>query len=423
MYGIKEVTELREKRRALRAKAEAILDVATDKSRNLSETEQREFDGYLDEVKRLDLEIASHATRGARTLEDTDGHDDDGMPIVKGRDGGNNGASRILTRDQSFASAVGAGDPQYRSLGFGQMMRALLAGAKTPLERRALAEGSDSAGGYTVPEILFARIIDRLRTVSTVFRAGASTVPLTSSESSFAFVASDPTPSWKAENVQMDITDPTFGRIIFYPRTCVCLVLASRELLEDSINIETGLEMIFAKTMANEIDRVALVGKGSDNEPTGLRLRSIGVVDMGASGASLTNYNPLVDLQQTLADNNAQPTTAMIMAPRTAASLSKLQDQVDQPLRRPDSLVGLPFFPTTQVGVTDVVTDTTHSDASRVYAGAWPDLVIGLRSEMRVEVLRERFIDYYQVGFLAHMRLDIALYHEKSFAQLINIRG
>ena len=47
---------------------------------------------------------------------------------------------------------------------------------ETKLTREAIA---DSAGGYTVPEVLASRFIDRTRNAMVVMRAGAQTVPMT----------------------------------------------------------------------------------------------------------------------------------------------------------------------------------------------------------------------------------------------------
>jgi HK97 family phage major capsid protein len=53
--------------------------------------------------------------------------------------------------------------PEYERLRFGDFLRAMITGAKNDLEKRALAEGTDSAGGYSVPDIVLSRFIDKLR--------------------------------------------------------------------------------------------------------------------------------------------------------------------------------------------------------------------------------------------------------------------
>ena len=49
--------------------------------------------------------------------------------------------------------------------------------------------------------------------------------------------------------------------------------------------------------------------------------------------------------------------------------------------------------------------------------------MIGMRNEIRVEVLRERFADTHQYAFVAHMRFDIAIAHAASFHKISGITG
>ena len=75
----------------------------------------------------------------------------------------------------------------------------------------ALSEGTDSAGGYTVPTVLSAQLIDMLRADSVVMAAGAQSVPMARDNLSFAKVASDPVPAFRAEAAAIAESDPTFS--------------------------------------------------------------------------------------------------------------------------------------------------------------------------------------------------------------------
>lgn len=113
----------------------------------------------------------------------------------------------MLKPDQSVRSYLQDNglikQPDFRDVRFGQLLRAMLLGPKTDLERRALAEGTDSAGGYSVPDITLARFIDLLQAAQVVMRAGAQTVPLTSDRTTIARTASDPTIAWRNENAEI----------------------------------------------------------------------------------------------------------------------------------------------------------------------------------------------------------------------------
>jgi HK97 family phage major capsid protein len=64
----------------------------------------------------------------------------------------------------------------------GRLVRGMATGRwdDADLERRALAEGTDSAGGFLTPEVLASNVIDRVRDAARVMEAGATTVPLDS---------------------------------------------------------------------------------------------------------------------------------------------------------------------------------------------------------------------------------------------------
>ena len=49
------------------------------------------------------------------------------------------------------------------------------------------------------------------------------------------------------------------------------------------------------------------------------------------------------------------------------------------------------------------------------------DLVIGVRSQFRLEVLRERYSNNFQFGFLGHLRADVQVWHPESFAMVVGI--
>src|SRR4051794_21225602 len=80
------------------------------------------------------------------------------------------------------------------------------------IERRALSEGTDSAGGCLTPEILSGRLIDRVRNAGRVFQAGATVVPLDSDTVNIARLVSGVTPSWKTEGSAVTVSDMVFDR-------------------------------------------------------------------------------------------------------------------------------------------------------------------------------------------------------------------
>lgn len=301
----------------------------------------------------------------------------------------------------------------------GEAAVAMLTGNGRPVVKNALSEGTDSAGGFTVPSATLTNFYDKMRAKNRVVQAGARTIKLTTDETTIARVSGDPTVQWHKENEQEADSDITFEGAVFKPKTLMILVVASRELIADSVNINRAMESVFAGSVAAAVDQGILFGSNTNGEMKGLTSYNIGQVDMGTDGAALTDYDPLVQAYRNMLDSNASSPTAYLMAPREWETLATLKDANNRYLDRPQALDGIPLYDTTHIP-----TDETHgtaSNASRIVTGNWNELVIGLRQQMRIELLREKYADSYQFGFLVHMRVDALPAHDKSFAQITGI--
>ncbi|MEF2557599.1 phage major capsid protein [Aurantimonas sp. C2-5-R2] len=322
-----------------------------------------------------------------------------------------------LRSGQSFTDYTRerAGEDEFGGVSTGAYLRAMVLGPKGDVERRALAEGTDSSGGYTVPDILSARMIDRLRAASVVFRAGAQTVPLASDQNYIAKVATDPAPGWRNENALVAESDPTFGRVALTPRSLMVMVRVSRELLEDSLNMETILPQIMAAAMAGELDRVALLGSGTAPEPRGV-VNFTGLTANAFAGGALSGYGALITARTALRTANSDA-TGYVMAPRDDGTLAGLTATDGQPLQVPPAIAGVPILTTTAIPVNGGV----GTNESSIIAGDWSRLMVGIRSELRIEVLKERFADVNQYAFVAHLRADVAAEQEAAFTVLDGI--
>jgi HK97 family phage major capsid protein len=306
-------------------------------------------------------------------------------------------------------------DSVYDNLSDGALYRAILLGPKTELERRALSEGSDGAGGVTVPTIVASQMIDKLRSASVVIQAGAQTVPLQSDQQKIARLASDPSPAFRDENAAITESDPTFDSVTFLPRSLALMIKISRELYEDSLNLERELPRIMATALAKEVDKICLLGTGSAPQPRGV-LNTTGV-GATALGGGLTSFAPLLVAQTGIVTANAGATTPVIGHPREFGDLAALSDSTGQPLRKPDALDGIPMLSTTAIPVDG----GGGSNESTLFLGNWSNLMIGIRSGVRVEVLKERFAENHQLGLVAHMRADVQLQHPAAFWKITGI--
>jgi HK97 family phage major capsid protein/HK97 family phage prohead protease len=345
-------------------------------------------------------------------------------PVVTDRAAPDTAEVRVLGRGDSFRSWVEERTrhpKEYGTLRLGDCLRAMVTGPRTELEKRVLAEGTDSAGGFSVPDILMARWIDRLRNALVIVQAGAQTVPLTSDVVKIARLASDPTAAWRSENAAVAESDPAFEAVTFTPRSLDVFFKTSRELLEDSINIGEMLEAALVRSFAVEVDRVCLFGTGTPPQPRGLRTTTnVNEVSQGTNGAALTSYDPILDLLALLWADNVTMVDTAIMAPRTLATIAKLKEATtNAPLARPSVLAPWRFLQTANVSIAE--TQGSASNASTLFMGDWTQMLLGIRTEMTVEVARELFRGTYQYGFFGHLRMDVQVTHPESFGRLIGI--
>ena len=415
--------ELFARKNAAGAFTNALLEKGKASESSYGDDERAAVEYVIERAERIAKEIRARTQSGKHGPRSTalfggggdDAREDSGWRTAEGT------PVPVLKAGERLADCAAAGGRgvEYGAAGeglrFPQMLRAMVLGPRSEAERRALSEGTDSTGGFTVNPRLSAQVIDRLRAKSRVIQAGALTVPLTTMTEKIARLASDPTASWHTENSQESDNTPTFEQVTFTARTMISIVRASREMLEDSVNAEEALMNAFAMAMSTELDRAALYGTGVAPQPSGLSVVS-GVGQVLVT-TTLANYDPLLDGVQKILEANAGMPSAGILHPRIAVVLSKLKDTTNQPMQKPDMIAKLPLLETTQVNLDEGGSPA----ATSIFLGDWSEMMIGVRAALRVEVLRERYADFHQYGFVAHLRADIQLKHPGAFCRVMAV--
>jgi HK97 family phage major capsid protein len=426
----------REKRQALGQKfdeMQAILATAKSEHRDLTNVEAARFDVLDAEVQGLGVvyEGRSREERVQRLDErlsqivnphrvanfgQSEAASEEWRDVHSGK------AVRLLSKGESLTEyrirQNGDRVPEY---GIGTICRALALGAQSDLEKRALGESTASAGGYLVPAITSSQLIDAMRARSAVFQAGARVIDLGESVVNIARVATDPVAAWRNEAAAFAESDTVFDSITFTSRALGFYFKVSRELLQDAVNLDQAITNVIAGAMAAALDQGCLNGSGTAPAIKGVaNITGVGSVSMGTNGAALANYDPFIDAAKLLLDANAPMPGAYVMATRTYAACAKLkQATTNAPLDKPELIRGIPFIPTTRLGVAE--SQGTANNASRVILGDWPQMLVGTRLPVTVSTLVERFADTGQVGYLAFARYDMQLAHAAAFAQIVGI--
>jgi HK97 family phage major capsid protein len=404
--------------------AEQIINRTKAAKGELAGTDLAQYNGLIARLKDLDAQIERMSKIGASAWSPqiTTTHIPVVQPTAMGRT--EDGKSLpIFGKGQSVAAYARQemGSSEDGEITLGGVCRAMAIGGGSPAVRNALSIGTDSAGGYTVPVLLSATLIDALRARCTVFTAGAQTLVLDGGKSTtLAAISGDPTAAWKSEGAAVATSDMTFSPVTLTPKTLAVIVTASRELVDDSINLDQALTISIAAAFAQELDRVALLGSGTAPQPKGIvNVAGIGSYSMGTNGAAIANYDPFVQALAILRGANAQDPTAVIINPRTDLEINLLKDSQNRPLGRPKAIENLPFLVTSKLPINE--TQGSSSTACHAIMGNFEELLIGMRAALRIEFLREMYAGNLQYGFLAYLRADVAVKHAASFCSIVGI--
>lgn len=310
-------------------------------------------------------------------------------------------------------------------LSLGRVLRGLVTGEWSGAEaekRAVMAEGTSSLGGVLIPAPMAAQVIDLARNQAVVFRAGASTVPMTANTLKMCKVTGDMSASWREENAAITASEMSFDSLSFTAKALAAICTISIELLEDAGNVNGLIENSIAQALALELDRAALFGSGVAPEPLGLNgVTGIQTISMGDNGAALTGYSPFTLAAQKLYEKNAVP-GSFVYSPRTWAALEGLVDTTGQPLAAPASFASASKLVSNQIP--NDLHQGTATNASSVFCGAWSNLMVGMRTSLTLEASRVAGADAFskmQVLIRAYLRADVQVARPDHFTKIVGV--
>lgn len=327
----------------------------------------------------------------------------------------------VLTVEQRIADYAPAGEDAASQIGVAGFLRALVNGPRTDMERRALAEGAVATGGAYLPTPLAAEVIDAARVRNVALQAGARTVPMTSKTMRMARVVSDPVPGWRPENALIPESEPVFGDLTMTAHTLAVRFTASRELLEDAPNMDATLRSVMAQAFARGLDAAVFFGTGQNEQPLGIaNTPGVQSVSLGTNGATPTGYDPYLDALLALESANEGTVTAIVQSPRTGRTFNGLKDGQGQPLNKPAVLDNIPILTTTGIPVT--MTQGTANNTTAAFLGDFTQVLVGIRTQLQITVLQERFAEFGQIGFVGWLRADVQVARPAALAKIVGIK-
>jgi HK97 family phage major capsid protein len=419
---------LHERRVEIEEKIDAIFKVCEKEKRSRTADEHEQYDKLNTELRKVAAQIEDAKILNEEARSRAAGvQSHDAVEYFTG--GGNEKETPVFTIYKRTKETGAITDWYQRNhdvkkelvdITAGQLIRAKMSGPKNEIERRAIEETVDADGGYYVPTILSAKIFDNVRAKSHVLSAGTQTVMLDSKSQKIAKLITDPTSSWVAESAAITASDPTFDAVEFSAKKLVSRIDASGEWMQDAMNADQAINFALTGSIANEVDRVALLGASASGEPVGLKnYTNINSYSMGTNGLALSNYDPYLEAIKLLYDDNSETPNTAIMAPRTWLAQSKLKDTTNQPLQLPPALAKMKFLQTSKIPVNE--TQGTAVNASTIFLGGFENLFMGLRLRLQIIPTMQLVATNYQFSFLAVTRLDFQPFRDEAFAKIIGV--
>ena len=386
---MKELMEMRDKRVQSWNAAKAFLESHRGEDGTLSAEDDAIFNKMMDDVDKLGREIArmekmeamdvemSKATSKPLTSAPTTRMEDE--PVSKTGRGGNGYA-------KNFWNAMRSKSVSHEVL-------------------NALQVGTDSEGGYLVPDEYERTLIEALEDQN-IFRQLAHVIHTSSGDRKIPVVASKGTASWIDEEAQYPESDDAFGQVSIGAYKLATMIKISEELLNDSVfDMPAYIAKEFARRIGATEEEAFFTGNGT-GKPLGI-LAATGGAETGvtAAAADKITMDEVIDLFYSLRAPYRR-NAVFIMNDATVKALRKLKDGQGQYLWQPSITAGTPDTILNRPVYTSGFMPTLATGNKTILFGDLGYYWVADREGRSFKRLNELYAPTGQVGFLASQRVD-----------------
>lgn len=300
----------------------------------------------------------------------------------------------------NFEEKIGRASDEYKKA-FWKAMR-----NKQSFEiQNALQIGTDSEGGYLVPDEFEATLIQALEEEN-IFRQLANIITTSSGDKKIPVVASKGTASWVEEEGVIPESDDAFGQVSIGAYKLATIIKVSEELLNDSVfNLEQYIATEFARRIGAAEEEAFFTGNGT-GKPTGI-FNATGGAELGVTAASVTaiTVDEVIDLYHSL-KSPYRKKAVFTMNDATVKAIRKLKDGNGQYIWQPSISVGQPDTILNRPVKTSAYVPTIASAAKTIAFGDFSYYWVADRQGRSFQRLNELFAVNGQVGFRATQRVD-----------------
>ena len=374
--------ELRQKRADLWEKAKLFLDNAKRDGDVMSAEDTATYENMEKEIVSLGREIGIIERREALDLEMSKPTSN---PIAN-------------TPAKPDAGKTGRATDEYKNAFWSAMRN------KTPHFDvfNALQIGTDSEGGFLVPDEFESTLIDRLHDEN-IIRSLATVILSSSGDKKIPVVAGHGEAVWTDEEAAFTESDDSFGVITLGAHKLTSIIKVSEELLNDAaFDIEGYISNEFVRRMAAAEENAFINGDGT-GRPTGI----INTAETGvtASAANAITSDELIDLYHSLR-SPYRKNAVFVANDSTIKTIRQLKDlngvylwQPGLKEGQPDTLIGNKIYSSSYM-------PEIGAGASPILFGDMSYYWIADRQGRIFQRLNELYAATGQIGFRTYQRVD-----------------
>ena len=383
------ILELREKRAKAWDAAKQFLDAKRGADGMLSEEDTATYDKMEQDVMNLGKEIERLERQAAIDAELSKATS---TPLT-----GKPGAK--MGKDET--EKTGRASDEYK----GSFWNAMRVKAPMPSVLNALQEGTDSEGGYLVPDEFERTLVEALEEEN-VFRTLAHVIKTSSGDRKIPVVASKGSASWVDEEGAYQESDDAFSQVSIGAYKLGTMIKVSEELLADSVfDLEAYISKEFARRIGAREEESFFNGDGK-GKPLGI-LAATGGAEVGVTAASATaiTADEVIDLFYSL-KAPYRKNAVWVLNDATVKQIRKLKDTTGQYLWQPSLVAGTPDTILGRPVKTSAFMPTAAAGAKTIAFGDFKYYWIADRQGRTFKKLSELYAANGQVGFMGTQRVD-----------------
>ena len=269
----------------------------------------------------------------------------------------------------------------------------------------ALQVGTDSEGGYLVPDEFEKTLIESLEEEN-IFRKLATVIKTSSGDRKIPVVASKGSASWVDEEGLIPESDDSFGQVSIGAYKLGTLIKVSNELLNDSVfNLEAYISKEFGRRCGAKEEDAFFNGNGT-GKPTGILDATYGAITgVTTDAVDKITADEIIDLFYSL-KAPYRKRAVWVLNDSTVKAIRKLKDGNGNYLWQPaltegtpDTILGRPVY-------TSAYMPSIAAGARTVIFGDLSYYWVADRQGRTFKKLSELYATTDQTGFMATQRVD-----------------